>query len=387
MKIALFNWRDLAHPASGGAEVFTEEVLRRWADWGHEVTLFSSAVAGQPDEEAVGGIRHVRRGGRLGVYRAAREWWADTGRHEGFDLVIDEVNTRPFGCHEWARGVPVVALMHQLAREVWFFETPLPLAVLGRYVLEPRWIRSLRHVPVLTVSASSRQSLIDAGLQRVTVVPQGIDVTRSEPTRKEDHPTVVFVGRLAANKRPEHAVRAVEIARQFIPDLRIRLIGDGPQRRRLARRGDHVIAHGFVSAEEKQRLVAGAHAQIVTSVREGWGLVVDEAASVGTPSFAYDVAGLCDSVAAADGHFVEPRPEAMAEALIEHLPALVDRPRATGWSGGAIDWDDVAVAMLASAVGSNTDPDSDIPAAADLRIPIELRHPHHRSTVQTSTAP
>ncbi|NNE75107.1 MAG: glycosyltransferase family 4 protein, partial [Acidimicrobiales bacterium] len=310
MKIALFNWRDLAHPASGGAEVFTEQVLQRWAQWGHDVTLFSSAVDGRPAEEHADGVRYVRGGSRFGVYREARRWWREVGADAGFDLVIDEVNTRPFGCHRWVTGVPVVALMHQLAREVWFFEMPLPAALLGRYVLEPRWLRSMRHVPVMTISDSSRASLVDNGLQRVSVVPVGIAPDADQiPTQvAPSNPTVVFVGRMAANKRPHHAVRAVEIARQFIPNLEIHLVGDGPLRAGLARRGDHVVAHGFVSAAEKRRIVANAHAQLVTSVREGWGLVVDEAARLGTPSFAYDVAGLCDSVAAADGHVVQPRP-------------------------------------------------------------------------------
>ncbi|MDH3679295.1 MAG: glycosyltransferase family 4 protein, partial [Acidimicrobiia bacterium] len=221
MKIALFNWRDRANPRSGGAEVFTEEILRRWVRWGHSITLVSSGVRGRNDDELVDGLRHVRRGGPFGVYRAARHWWERTGRFEGYDLVIDEVNTRPFGCHRWVGNIPVVALMHQLAREVWFFELPLPAAAVGRYLLEPTWLRSMRHVPVITVSESSRQSLVEAGLQRVSVVPEGInDVTSTTPMIKDATPTVVFVGRMTSNKRPDHAVRAVEIARRYIPDLR-----------------------------------------------------------------------------------------------------------------------------------------------------------------------
>lgn len=376
MKIALFNWRDRANPSRGGAEVFTEEILTRWARWGHSVTMFSAAVDGRPDDEVIEGVRHLRRGGPLTVYRAARRWWEQTGRFDRYDLVIDEVNTRPFGCHRWAGDTPVVALIHQLAREIWFYELPLPAAALGRYVLEPRWLRSLRHVPVITVSASSRRSLIEAGLQRLAVVPEGIEGAEgASPYEKESTPTVVFVGRMASNKRPDHAVRAVEIARDFIPELRIRLIGDGPRRARLDRRGPHVISHGFVSPEEKRRLVGRAHAQIVTSVREGWGLVVDEAAQVGTPSFAYDVAGLCDSVAAAGGHLVESRPEAMAEAMIEHLPSLIGGAPPSGWTGGAVDWDDVAAAVLATAVdiGRPAPPLGHPGPIVDTRIPIDLR--------------
>ena len=44
MRICVLNWRDLAHPSSGGAEVYTEQVLRRWVAQGHEVTLVAAPV-------------------------------------------------------------------------------------------------------------------------------------------------------------------------------------------------------------------------------------------------------------------------------------------------------------------------------------------------------
>jgi len=69
--------------------------------------------------------------------------------------------------------VPIVAVIHQVAREIWRYETPWPISVLGRYLLEPTWLRAYRDVPVVTVSESSRESLAEYGLRRVTVVPEG----------------------------------------------------------------------------------------------------------------------------------------------------------------------------------------------------------------------
>jgi glycosyltransferase involved in cell wall biosynthesis len=53
---------------------------------------------------------------------------------------------------------------------------------------------------------------------------------------------------------------------------------------------------GRVSKEEKLELMQKSHALAVTSVKEGWGLVVTEAASQGTPAVVYNVDGLRDSV-------------------------------------------------------------------------------------------
>src|SRR5438874_2352478 len=127
------------------AAVLPEEVARALVARGHQVTLFASAVEGRSGHELVSGVQVVRAGGRFGVYRAARRFWSDQPRGS-FDVVVDEINTRPFMTPRWIRDTPIVALIHQLAREIWFYETPFPVAVVGRYVLEPWWLRAYRDI-------------------------------------------------------------------------------------------------------------------------------------------------------------------------------------------------------------------------------------------------
>src|SRR5438477_275466 len=230
VRILIFNWKDRRHPLAGGAEVFTEEVAHALVVRGHDVTLFVAAVTGRPEQETVGGVGVIRRGSRLGVYRAARRFWAREGRG-AFDVVVDEINTRPFMTPRWVRGTPVVALIHQLAREIWFYETPLPLAVAGRFALEPWWLRAYRDVPALTVSASSADSLRrHHGWRDVTVVPEGWTPHPLPAVPKEAEPTVVFLGRLVAMKRPQEAIAAFQVLRQRLPSARLWVIGDGPLR-------------------------------------------------------------------------------------------------------------------------------------------------------------
>src|SRR5207248_2254912 len=113
-----------------------------------------------------------------------------------FDVVIDEVNSRPFMCQRFVDDVPVVALIHQVAREVWFREVTWPAAVVGRYVLEPYWLSLYRDLPVLTVSEDSRESLVGYGLRNVSVVPEGLTLPAPARLGKEAGPTILFVGRL-----------------------------------------------------------------------------------------------------------------------------------------------------------------------------------------------
>jgi len=90
---------------------------------------------------------------------------------------------------------------------------------------------------------------------------------------------------------------------------------------------------------------------VATSVREGWALVVDEAAAMGTPTIAYRSPGLRYSVPAARGWLVDATPAGLAAQLTLSLPELVAQGRKSaglrGWRGGALSWDDVAERFLA----------------------------------------
>ncbi len=342
MKILIFNWKDLAHPAAGGAEVFTEKVARSLVQRGHTVTLFAAAVAGRPERENADGVEIVRRGGRIGVYRAARRFWSE--QPEGaFDVVVDEINTRPFLTPRWIRNTPVVALIHQLAREIWFYETPLPIALTGRYVLEPWWLHSYRDVPALTVSQSSAGSLRRYhGWRDVTIVPEGSTPHEIPEVSKEREPTVVFLGRLVAMKRPQEAIEAFELLRQHFPSAKLWMIGDGPLLEKLRARAPAGVRFlGRLQRDELVDRLARAHALVATSVREGWGLNVSEAAACGTPSIAYAVPGLVDSVQASGGMQVDPDPQALGRALVDFFSGRVRlEPRVS-----TVPWSEVADAV------------------------------------------
>lgn len=347
MRILVLSWKDMAHPASGGAEVYTAQISREWALAGHEVTWFCAAVRGQPAEQIVDGVRIVRGGSRFGVFSAARTWYLRQGQGR-FDVILDEVNTRPFLSPRWAGATPVVALIFQVCKEIWSFEMSAPVALLGRHVLEPHWLRLYRDVPTLTISESSRDSLAEYGLRRIAIVPVGVPDLKRPDVQRENRPTVLFVGRLSDNKRPAAAIEAFRLLREQLPAAQLWVVGDGPQRAELeGALPDGVTFHGRVDEDTKHQLMARAHVLVVTSVREGWGLVVDEAAAMGTPAIAYDVAGLRDSVAPARGVLVEPTPAALCAALVELLPAWIGEPAQDGWSGGAVPWTEVGSVVLA----------------------------------------
>lgn len=297
MRILWLNWRDTLNPEAGGAEVFTHEVMKRLAGRGHEMVLFTSRFKGCSLNENIHGVDIIREGNKYTVYKQAKNFLKAYNHH--YDLIIDEINTRPFFVPKFVgEKKQVMALIHQLAREFWFYETRFPLNYIGYYYLEKKWLASYKNIMTLTVSNSSKIDLEEMGFEKVLVVPPGLNVTPLSNVReKEAKPTVVFMGRLKKAKLPHHALQAFSIIKREIPDAKMWIIGDGYLREKLEsfKRKD-VTFYGYISNEKKYDLLSRAHIILVPAVREGWGLVVTEANAMGTPAIGYDVPGLRDSI-------------------------------------------------------------------------------------------
>jgi glycosyltransferase involved in cell wall biosynthesis len=105
----------------------------------------------------------------------------------------------------------------------------------------------------------------------------------------ERPPLVVFAGRHIPEKRAPALLPALAKARERIPELRGEIYGDGPERELVLRAigesglDGSVVAPGFVDAQRLQRAMETALCLVLPSSREGYGLVVVEAASRGVP--------------------------------------------------------------------------------------------------------
>ena len=301
----------------------TFEIARRLIKAGNSIEWFAASYPGAPSEETLDGVHVVRAGRQWSVHWHAFTRYRMSIRRR-FDLVIDEVNTMPFFTPLWA-GIPSVMLIFQLAREVWWYESPLPISAMG-YVVEPIYLRAYRQTPVITISTSTEHDLRRLGLiGPITVIPIGIDRVHVSHQARATTPTFLYVGRLAPSKRIGHMVKALAQFRAVTGTGQLLLAGGGaPNYQRslyeLAQRlnvEDSVTFCGRVTEIEKHRLMSEAHALLMTSVREGWGLVVTEANACGTPAIVYDVPGLRDSVRdESTGLVVPPRPDRLCEAMV-----------------------------------------------------------------------
>jgi glycosyltransferase involved in cell wall biosynthesis len=249
-----------------------------------------------------------------------------------------------------------VLLIHQLARDVWWYESPLLLAPFG-FAAEPLYLQAYRECPKLTISGSTRDDLRRLGLGGpIHVVPVAVNVRPLDPLPPKDPAgRLVSVGRLVPSKRHAHAIRALAAVRREVEDASLTIVGDGPERRALSRlAGELGVSHaltlaGRVTEEEKQRLLQEADLLLGASVREGWGLTVTEAARLGTPAVAYDIPGFRDSIVHDRTGLLTPvAPDALAAAAASLLrdPARYQRMRTAAWSEWRhLDWERTADAF------------------------------------------
>ena len=306
MKILVINWQDIRNPLAGGAEVQFHEVFRRIAAAGHSVTLYCSLFEGALNEEVLDGIRIIRRGGRRLFNYTVPLFYRELLRHEGFDVVVDDVNKIPFFTPLFVRG-PLCGIVHHLfGRSIFREVTPFSAAyVFGMERLALMIYRKYR-IRFMAVSPSTVVELQRRGFDpsRLHLVPLAVDHAkfRKTGTAKSVHPLIGYVGRIKKYKCIDVFLEALPAIRAKVPTVRAVIVGDGDDRPRLASLAkslgvaDVVEFTGYVSEESKVDWMQRMWCMVTPSSKEGWGLTVTEANACGTPVVASDVPGLHDAV-------------------------------------------------------------------------------------------
>lgn len=359
-RVLFLSWRDASHPEGGGSEHYVHRVAEGIAAGGSDVTLLCAAHPRGAADEVRRGVRIVRRGGRLGVYLHGLLRVLTTRP----DLVVEVQNGLPFGAPLVTRR-PVVVLVHHVHREQWPLLFGRAAGALGWWVesrLAPLLHRRSRYV---TVSESTAAELSGLGVDRarIALVHNGVEPAPAVVAARSPAPRLIALGRLVPHKRVEHAIDTLALLRAEWPELTLDVVGEGWWENRLRAHADAlgvadaVTFHGFVGEERKHELLAAAWVHLCPSVKEGWGLVVMEAAGHGVPTVAYASAGgLRDSVLdGVTGDLVGDDPAAFTTAVRRLLadPARRERTgaaaraRATGFS-----WDASARAFAAVLSGA-----------------------------------
>jgi glycosyltransferase involved in cell wall biosynthesis len=189
------------------------------------------------------------------------------------------------------RGTLGVAYVYHLLAD----RTQTDLRTLWSRADEHVALRLLRkHAGVVFVSNRATESaLAERGFAPVRTAV-GVDLETlgevSEPRRAR---TALFLARMVNTKGVLDAVEAWARVRRLIPDAKLVMAGDGPQREPGMRRAeslgiaDAIVWPGFVPEDEKRRLLGESRLFLAPSYEEGWGISVAEALATGVPVAAY----------------------------------------------------------------------------------------------------
>ena len=338
MRILLVNWNDRENPAAGGAEIHLHEIFRRLASRGHEIDLVTSGWRGGARSAQLDGMRVHRTGGRHSFALRARPAVRALLAARRYDVVVEDINKLPlYLCR--LTGLPFCAIVPHLFGPTAFLEVPWAMAAIV-WAAELPIPRIYRRAAFHAISESTRDDLVRRGVprERVTVIHPGVDAAWYCPdpaTPRAAAPTFLYVGRLKRYKGVEIALRALAEARAVRPDVVLEVAGQGDDRPRLERAARALgVAEatrflGFVSDEEKRRVMRRAWAVVLPSPKEGWGISNVEAAACGTPGLASDSPGLRESVRHGETGFLVPHGDAPALAArmleLARDPALVTR--------------------------------------------------------------
>ncbi|MEX2255487.1 MAG: glycosyltransferase family 4 protein [Acidimicrobiia bacterium] len=350
MRVLFISWRDLAHPQAGGSEYVNHRLATGLQERGHEVAL----LAGGPTAEREYPV--VDLGGTYAQYLRAP--FAYRRRFRDWDLVVDVENGIPFFSPLWRRA-PVVCLVHHVHVDQWAMYFRGPVGFTGR-TLEGRVMPKLyRRRLFVAVSRSTAESLAAIGVDpaRIRTIEMGCDPVPVTAARSRV-PLFLALGRPVPHKRLDLLLALWERVRP-VTGGRLVIAGEGPELPRLrAMAGSDVDLLGAVSEADKRRLLAEAWLLVHPAHHEGWGTVIMEAASAGTPTIGFDVPGVRDSVVDGRTGVLAPDDDAFVAAWIE---LAKDDQRRARLSEGArqraatFTWDrsvDAFEAVCREAVGS-----------------------------------
>ncbi len=211
------------------------------------------------------------------------------------------------GCMSWM-GVARAAVQRQLT----------DLSVFDRVVANSRWVA---------------ERLRAEGIRVDGWVLNGVPV-RTQRAPLSERPIVAFAGRLVSKKGVDVLLRAMARVRRHLPESRLLIAGDGPERPRLealARElaiGDVVDFLGHVDRAALEPALAPAWVQAVPSRwEEPFGLVVAEAMMRGTAVVASRGGGVTEQIVEGETGYLVPAGD--SEALAYTLEGVLrDRSHA-----------------------------------------------------------
>lgn len=297
MNILWLNHRDPLNPKAGGAERTILEVGKRLVSHGETVTIYSAGWKGSKKLDSIEGMKIVRLGGNIKIHFLLPIYLL----RNKYDVIVNDLG----------HGVPwpsttvlgkknLVFFRHLHARSLPGQVNP----ILGKIItiMEKLYPLIYRNTKVITESSTSEEDLIQLGITKTDIIkiPPGVDLEVFYPGRKTDNVQLIYFGGFRKYKRPELLLNVYEQLKDVVQDLKIVVAGDGKLANELKKEAlsnDYNIEFvGKVDQQKLSELIRESWVNLHFSITEGWGYSILEASASGTPTVAFKVPGVVDTI-------------------------------------------------------------------------------------------
>jgi glycosyltransferase involved in cell wall biosynthesis len=274
----------------------------------HEITVVTASWPGAPREEEIDGVRYLHLGPprkEEGLSRAGFTWTMNQvcrgAKRWGADLLVIDISPFTPCFAPWLSVVPCAGIVQSWTDKAAARAKHGPMGSVAVRIRD--W--TLRQFKwLIAVSPTILQELqACVGRQRtIPLIPYGVDSSLLA-LKTHENPYFLSMGRLERfQKGLDLLVEAFAILHTQLPDMQLIIAGSGSYERDLralvAEKGlsEAVEFVGWVTGEEKARLLSGCLAFCIPSRVESWGLVAMEAAACGKAVIGFDAPGVRDSV-------------------------------------------------------------------------------------------
>ena len=303
MNILIINWRDLGNPLYGGAEIHIEKIAS-YLSKDHNVYFLTSKYDNRDKYEKRGNITYIHIGHELTFNFSVMKNIKGIIKNVKPDIIIEDINKVPFFTPLFT-NIPILVIIPHIFGKTIFSQTNFIFASYV-YLMEKPIKNIFKRSYFEVISDSTKKDLIRRGIkrERIKVIECGIDRDYEHLHRIEKSlkPQITYIGRLKKYKSVQHLIRVLPQLRKKIPDIRLVIAGKGDYENALKELAEKlqvsqlVEFKGFVSEEEKWRILRQSWVSVYPSLIEGWGIVNIEANLMKTPVVCANVAGLKDSV-------------------------------------------------------------------------------------------
>ncbi len=331
-KILFLTRKDIKHPKSGGAEVVIHEYMKWLAQKWYEVTQIAPNFTDSLASEIVDGVTIKRI---FTIHTIYFLFWAYYLLYlQGkYDLIVD---------HAW--WIPLLSPLYERRKKIVFFTHHVWTKERSEYFHQWIWMwrigsmfKWIYNIFVLwlykkkltiTVSEWTAHELKKLWFTNIKVLKNTTNRSIIDKI-SEKQKKIVMLWRVVPNKRIDHWIYVVHRLNELWYNYKLDIIGNTQDKIEYKRLSDithklwcndFVNFHGRMSEDNIKSLLQSAEYLLITSEKEGFGIVVLEANTQGTPALWYNIPGINEAISENDNGvlFTQGDYQSIAQYIIDN---------------------------------------------------------------------